>query len=150
MLGPWALACMLGCSGCGGDHSDPSEPTLVEAPALEFPPTLSQVGLYENLTEREPVPRAVPYTPRAALWSNGLAKERFIVVPDGETVDADASNWVFPENTLLFKTFLGDAGPVETRIVRTTGGAPEFAAYQWEGDDAFLLDGKRGVDLEVP
>lgn len=147
----WALACVLGCSGCGVDNSEnTSGPTLVDAPSMEFPSTLSQVGLYESLAEREPVRRAVPYTPRAALWSNGLAKERFIVVPDGQTIDAGASDWVFPRNTLFFKTFSGEAGPVETRIVRTTGGAPEFATYQWDGDDALLLDGKRGVDLEVP
>lgn len=146
-----ALACALACSACAGDDSgDANESTLVETPALEFPPTLSQVGLYQNLAARAPSLRALPYTPRAALWSNGLGKERFIVVPEGETIDAASSDWVFPENTLLFKTFLGDDGPVETRIVRTTEGAPEFAAYRWDGDDAVLLDGERGVDVEVP
>jgi len=144
-----SLLCALACSACGDDSGDANEPTLVEAPALAFPPTLSQVGLYQDLAERTASPRALPYAPRSALWSNGLAKERFIVVPEGDTIDAEASDWVFPENTLLFKTFLGDDGPVETRIVRTTDGAPEFAAYRWEGDEAILLDGERGVDIEV-
>ena len=151
---PWlgcVLGCLLACSACGSDGSaDSSESTLIETPTRQFPPRLSQVGLYDNLAEQEPSPRALPYTPRAALWSNGLAKERFIVVPEGETIDAEASEWVFPEHTLLFKTFLGDDGPVETRVLRTTDGAPEFAAYRWEGNQAFLLDGKRGVDVEVP
>lgn len=146
-----ALACALACNACGGGEAgDVRGSTLVETPAREFPAKLSQVGLYDDLRERQPSPRALPYVPRSALWSNGLAKERFIVVPEGETIDADTSPWVFPEHTLLFKTFLSDDGPVETRIVRTTGGAPQFATYQWQGDDADLLDGKRGVDIEVP
>ncbi len=145
-----AFVYVLACPACGGgDSGDPNEPTLVEAPAQAFPPTLNQVGLYQDLVQRTPSPRALPYTPRSGLWSNGLAKERFIVVPQGEAIDADEADWAFPENTLLFKTFVGDDGPVETRIVRTTGGAPEFAAYRWDGDQAALLDGERGVDLEV-
>lgn len=146
-----ALAAALAAVACGGDDSeDTAPPALVDAPELEFPPTLSQVGLYQDMAERKPSARALPYEPRAALWSNGLAKERFIVVPEGEAIDADGAEWEFPENTLLFKTFLGDAGPVETRVVRTKDGAAEFAAYRWDGDEAVLLDGLRGVDVVVP
>jgi len=144
---------VLWCSACGGEPNasepEPSEPTLVNTPTLAFPATLSEVGLYEDLVELKPAPLVVPYTPRAALWSNGLLKERFIVVPEGEVIDADTSTWVFPENTLLFKTFLGDDGPVETRVLRTTDAEPEFATYRWDGDEAVLLDGLRGVDVEV-
>lgn len=144
------LAALVSCCACGGNEPAADEPTLIDEPARGFPPTLSEVGLYGNLAEQQASPRAIPYAPRAALWSNGLAKERFIVVPAGETIDAEASDWVFPENTLLFKTFLGDDGPVETRVVRTTDSGPEFASYRWDGDEAYLLDGERGVDVEVP
>src|SRR5690606_2019358 len=78
-----ALACALACNACGGGEAgDVRGSTLVETPAREFPAKLSQVGLYDDLRERQPSPRALPYVPRSALWSNGLAKERFIVVPE--------------------------------------------------------------------
>lgn len=144
-----ALASLVACSACGGNEPDAGAPTLIDQPSLEFPATLSEVGLYADLAEQQAAPRAIPYTPRAALWSNGLAKARYIVVPAGESIDTGTSDWVFPEGTLLFKTFLGDDGPVETRVERTTGAAPEFATYRWDGDEAYLLDGERGVDVEV-
>lgn len=144
------LVLLVFSSACGSDPAAPDEPTLVDDPELAFPLTLSEVGLYTSPAARKPSSRAVPYMPRAPLWSNGLEKERFIVVPAGETIDASGSSWAIPENTLLFKTFLGDEGPVETRVLRTTDGEPEFAAYRWDGDEAFLLDGERGVDIEVP
>jgi len=145
-----ALVVLVSCSACGGNEPSAGEPTLIDEPTLEFPAKLSQVGLYDDLAEQRASAQAVPYTPRAALWSNGLAKERFIVVPAGTSIDAKDTDWVFPAGTLLFKTFLGDEGPVETRIVRTTDAAPDFASYRWQGDEAYLLDGERGVDVEVP
>jgi len=144
-----ALAALVSCSACAGNEPAADEPTLIEQPTLEFPASLSEVGLYQNLAEQQASPRAIPYTPRAALWSNGLAKRRYVVVPAGESIDARTSEWVFPEGTLMFKTFLGDDGPVETRVVRTTNSVPEFATYRWDGDEAYLLDGERGVDVEV-
>jgi hypothetical protein len=140
---------LLFSGACGSNGPVAEEPTLVDAPELAFPPTLSEVGLYTDTSTRKPSDRAVAYAPRGPLWSNGLDKERFIVVPAGETIDATDSDWAFPENTLLFKTFLADEGPVETRVLRTTSGMPEFATYRWDGDEAFLLDGLRGVDIEV-
>lgn len=143
------LLLLLCSSACGTSEGQADDPTLVDALELDFPATLSEVGLYANQATREPSKRAVPYTPRAPLWSNGLEKERFLVVPTGETIDATDSVWAFPKNTLFFKTFFGEDGPVETRILRTTEGEPEFATYLWDGDEAFLLNGDRSVEVEV-
>jgi mono/diheme cytochrome c family protein len=137
------------CSACGASDGQATDPTLIDALELDFPTTLSEVGLYANQATLEPSKRAVPYTPRAPLWSNGLEKERFLVVPEGETIDASDSVWAFPKNTLFFKTFLGEDGPIETRVLRTTDTEPEFATYRWDGDEAFLLGGERSIEVEV-
>lgn len=127
-----------------------SESIWLDTPDTEFPPMLSEVGLYENTANQKVSSQVVTYLPRAPLWSNGLYKDRFIAVPAGQTIDATGDVWEFPENTLLFKTFSGEDGPVETRVIRTKGDDAEFAVYLWDGDDAELQDGERGIDLEVP
>lgn len=152
MLGSLSLqGALLLLPGCGSDPVDEArEPTWLDTPEAELPEMLSEVGLYEKLSPRKASNQVVAYQPRAPLWSNGLYKERFIAVPAGQTIDATGNVWKFPENTLLFKTFSGDDGPVETRVVRLRDDGPEFAIYLWDGDDAILQDGERGIDLEVP
>jgi hypothetical protein len=146
--------------GCGTEAApQASEPTLLESPLGELPAKLSQVGLYRRLPELELAPRALAYEPGYPLWSDGGAKQRALVLPEGETIDAtDATAYVFPTGTLLFKTFSfrtpsssQQVVPVETRVLRRTEDGWEFSAYGWDeqGQDAELLDLKRGETRRV-
>jgi len=78
------------------------------------------------------------YVPDPPLYSDGLKKQRYIVLPAGKTIDVtDRKNWIFPEGTIFVKTFSDDTHPVETRIVRrtTNGFDPfEYAVYKWSAD----------------
>jgi len=117
----------------------------------ELPETLSELGLYPAMPSRDAShPRAIAYTPRYPLWSNGSEKERFVVLPEGETIDMSAEEPVFPEGTLLFKTFAYDGAAIETRVLRLEGGEWIYAVYQWSGDDATRLDLRAPVPLEDP
>ncbi|MEC9071348.1 MAG: hypothetical protein VX938_03175, partial [Myxococcota bacterium] len=50
--------------------------------------------------------RAIPYTPSWPLWSSGSDKERFVVLPEGSSIQNPSGEpWTFPPGTLLFKTF---------------------------------------------
>jgi hypothetical protein len=111
---------------------------------------LSQTGLYLALPDRAVVPdAAIAYEPVWPLWSNGSDKARFFVLPEGGTIDNTITPWMFPDGTLLFKTFAYATQPVETRLIRRArGGEWEYAVYRWESDgtDATLID----IDLPVP
>ena len=122
-----------------------------------LPERLSALGLYPELPSRESWhERAAYYEPRYPLWSNGSDKQRFIVLPEGASVDTSGSSWEFPVGTTFFKTFSYLEGKerdraIETRVLRRTDDGYEFAAYRWLSDqtDAELLDGQKSVRVAV-
>jgi hypothetical protein len=139
----------------------PSAPmTLFCDPLQTMPKTLAPTGLFPaapDLSKHAANLRA--FTPYPALWSDGMDKERFILLPTGKQIDnTNPKAWVFPVGTLLIKTFFDDSGPggarraIETRIIRRVGTETDFTEYdyylyQWNqaGTDADLvLDDRNG------
>lgn len=132
----------------------------MEDPLAPFPAKLSTVGLYPDVHDWTVVTDSViEYTPTWPLWSNGSEKMRYIHLPEGSTIDnSNASQWVFPVGTLLFKTFLfpheddnATWRPVETRILRKGQDEWEYAAYLWDetSTEATLLAMKKTKTVTV-
>ena len=47
------------------------------------------------------------FAPRYALWTDGAAKERYIYLPPGTSIDTtDPDQWIFPEGTMIWKNFV--------------------------------------------
>jgi hypothetical protein len=126
-------------------------------PLAPFPATLAEAGLSAPAPVFVRAAAGHPYTPAPELYSDGLHKERILLLPPGTTVDnADRAVWKFPVGALLVKTFFDEGGnggsrrPIETRLIRhgTDRFEPyEFAVYKWSGDGAERLDiagNKRG------
>jgi hypothetical protein len=129
------LIALLG-AGCGRywvcDEIEPSRTALL-------PPRLSETGLYADITTGALAPGVVPFTPRFPLWSDGSAKQRWILLPDGAQIDtSNMDEWVFPEGTKVWKQFSVGGIRVETRLLEKQG--PSDAdwnqiAYVWNPDD---------------
>src|SRR4051812_40837925 len=51
--------------------------------SLPFPPTLSQVGAFENISTLRPVRGLVAYDVNLPFWSDGAMKNRWIGLPEG-------------------------------------------------------------------
>ncbi|MGF1464699.1 MAG: hypothetical protein ACFCGT_01070 [Sandaracinaceae bacterium] len=140
---------MMGCAG--------PAPSLLDAPLGPFPERLVDVGLYPDPADRTTVDeRALGFEPEHPLWSNGSAKERYLVVPEGGAIDAsDPEAWAFPVGTLAFKTFTyaedGGERPVETRVIRRRADGWGYAVYRWNdsGTEASLLDLSLSVAVPV-
>lgn len=141
-----------------GDCAIPDEP----------PTSLLATGCYraEGGAPR-PAPQLVPYAVRAPLWSDGAAKRRFILVPDGQHIDASGDGgWDVPIGTILVKEFLlphpddpARLRPVETRfLVRRCEEGDclepwQGYSYRWledESDAELLPFGEERTDWEVP
>jgi hypothetical protein len=92
----------------------------------------------------------IPYTVNVPLWSDGAAKDRFLVLPDkGKVVFKEHDQWAFPVGTVLVKTFLlntdldkpEEMRRLETRLLVHNPRGWEGYTYVWneEQDEANLL-----------
>lgn len=113
--------------------------TVDAAAAESLPERLSQTGLYADLAGDVVVDEAIAFAPRFPLWTDGATKRRWMVLPDGESVDTSAADdWQFPVGTKFFKEFTRDGVRVETRLNTRNADGWTAAAYIWNeaGDDA--------------
>ncbi|MCB9594022.1 MAG: hypothetical protein H6719_14910 [Sandaracinaceae bacterium] len=125
---------------------DAGPPTLaIPAPGEPMPAQLSALGLTPDGAWH---PDLIAYAPAYPLWTNGSDKVRHLYLPPGAQVTGSVP-FDFPVGATLFKQFAYGEQRVETRVMRLTADGWEFFVYQWEGDDATLLDGAIPVDLEV-
>jgi hypothetical protein len=151
--------------GSTGDGAAPAVSLFVD-PLATPPMDLKDVGLFTAFPDITKVdPRAFPFVPRYPLYSNGLDKLRFAVIPEGKKIDTTVrDSWEFPVGTLMFKTFTfkdparaGADKPVETRLIRRvsdTGPVEqqwEFRVWEWneEGTAATLRDGRMRIPRQV-
>jgi hypothetical protein len=125
-----------------------------------LPPTIKETGFFPAAPDLGSVrANMVAYEPTWPLWSNGLGKERYAILPAGKTIDTkNRKVWDFPVGTLFLKTFFSDGAggarkPLETRLIRRVDDPDpfkqwQFAVYQWNdaGTDATLLS----LDARVP
>jgi uncharacterized repeat protein (TIGR03806 family) len=118
-------------------------------------------------------PGLVPYSVRSPLWSDAAAKERFLRIPEGETMHAvdcsvdtelcgdpgmggdglDDGHWDMPIGTVLVKSFSVEGTRIETRLLmRRTSLVWKGFSYEWndEGTEATLIpDNGEGKDKPV-
>ncbi|MFO7567502.1 MAG: PQQ-dependent sugar dehydrogenase [Enhygromyxa sp.] len=174
-VGPGAVEIVAAVAGgiaaIGPDHA--GEPWIVDGEGrlarLELaegglpgtlPAALSQTGCFPELPASSPAPDLVPFLVASALWSDALLKDRYMVVPPGERIKVRTDGrWLFPEGSLLIKTFTLEARPdqpdsrrpIETRFMVRRNGTWEFHSYRWteDGSDALLLDDDETVRLRV-
>jgi hypothetical protein len=107
------------------------------ATASTPPATLECTGLYTDLESKRLLPGLRAYAPAFSLWSDGSSKQRWISLPDGQTIDSsDPNEWRFPVGTKLFKEFSRNGKRVETRMWHKAGN--NFwvnAVYAWNEDE---------------
>jgi hypothetical protein len=147
--------------GCSAD----APMSLLCDPLRKMPRTIRETGLFPAAPDfSKHAPGMRKYAPDPPLWSDGLEKERFLLLPAGQKIDNRNPNWVFPVGTVFIKTFFDDGAaggkprPVETRFIRRVGTETDFVEYdyylyQWnaEGTDATLvIDDRNGDDQFAP
>ncbi|MDH3546379.1 MAG: PQQ-dependent sugar dehydrogenase, partial [Gammaproteobacteria bacterium] len=113
------------------------------------PPLLSQTGCFASTNPPVPASGLIPFEPGAQLWSDGATKRRWVALPDGATINIDASgDFEFPIGTVLVKEFSVDGAPVETRLIMySDSGETTGYSYEWQGGDAVLLPDVKQVVL---
>lgn len=108
----------------------------------QIPQLLSQTGCVDPANPKSVV-GMIPYGVNSALWSDGAEKMRALALPDGKTITllSPDGDFDFPNGTVLMKTFLFNKQPFETRLLKKhTDGTWIGYSYQWQGNDAMLVD----------
>ncbi|HRX88167.1 MAG TPA: PQQ-dependent sugar dehydrogenase, partial [Steroidobacteraceae bacterium] len=115
------------------------------------PTQLSATGCVVASNPGQAAPGLIPYVPRAPFWSDGLAKQRYLALPNGATLNVDATgDFQFPNGTVLVKNFDLGARRVETRLfMRHTDGEWAGYTYEWnaQGTDATRVVGGKTVQI---
>jgi mono/diheme cytochrome c family protein len=100
-----------------------------------LPEVLSETVLYADIGSKAVHPAVQLYTPRYPLWSDAEGKNRWVYIPECETIDTrNPNDWSFPVGTRFFKEFSRDGRRIETRLIERIGAGPRdfaYASYQW-------------------
>ncbi len=137
----------LAIAGCGSEP--PGRGTIPYE-------TLSEYGFFEGrMADVAPADGVVPYEVAASLWADRLDKDRFLVLPEGETAAFDAAgDWTWPAGTIVIKHFSFEGRAIETRLLILEDLGWAAHVYLWddaerqarrlvEGADVTVGDGQR-------
>jgi uncharacterized repeat protein (TIGR03806 family) len=108
------------------------------------PATLSATGCVSPSNASQPASGLIPYTINAPFWSDGADKERWMALPDGQTVAVGDGDWSFPNGSVLMKHFRLGERLIETRLfMRHPDGVWGGFSYRWNAaqSDASIVRG---------
>lgn len=128
--------------------------TRLEVPPPEpgFPVRLSESGCFEDLPSLTAAPGVLRYDVNAPLWTDGVIKDRHLVVPPDAAIERTGDGgWRFPAGSVLLKTFSTAERPIETRVMVRRALDWAFHTYRWNdaGTDADLQSERVTVEVEV-
>ena len=140
-------------------HDSPADGAAdaLDATSFDGPTQLSETGLYSDILTRTLAPGVAAYDVRFPLWSDGAAKQRYLALPAGTTIDTTLIDvWQFPVGTKAWKQFTKSGKLIETRLLwkRTDGWL--MSSYLWNdaGTDAVAVPqgqpGALGTNHDVP
>ncbi len=117
------------------------------------PTNLTDTGCVSTTNPTQPAAGLIPYAPNAPFWSDGVAKERWMALPNGTTMSVDATGDIdFPNGTVLVKSFRLPAAEggqlIETRLfMKHPDGVWAGYSYQWNSNQtqATLVQGGAAV-----
>jgi len=104
------------------------------APPVDLVPTsLAATGCVDAADPTKPAAGLIPYRLNAPFWSDGAVKDRWMALPDGQSLTLDADgDVVFPNGTVLVKSFRVGGQLVETRLLmRHPDGVWAGYTYRW-------------------
>jgi hypothetical protein len=139
---------LSGCTSSGDDDDNNGD----------APDDLACTGLYSNFAAKTLSAGIRAYAPAVPLWSDGADKTRYILLPDGQKVDAsNMDEWTFPPGTKAWKEFKMGDRLVETRLWwKKPDGSWRGASYVWSEDGSHANRGEgqkltvNGKEYDVP
>ncbi|WP_367870354.1 ThuA domain-containing protein [Luteolibacter sp. Populi] len=126
-----------------------------------YPPLLSQTGVFADVQTLTPVASMIPFEVNMPLWSGGMHKKRWVMIPNDGVANTPAEQitysetgaWQLPVGTVFVKHFAraDNDAPLETRLLVHGTDGWGGVTYKWraDGTEADLLDEGGGETLTV-
>jgi len=155
-------------------HPDPSNGDILMADIQEgrikrlvggadtgdYPSTLSETGLFADLTDLSPSPGVLPYTPNLRFWSDFADKRRWFVLPDAvsQMTWSREGAWSYPDGMIWVKHFdletergnPASSQRIETRVLVKNAAGSYGVSYRWnEAQTEATLVPDAGEDLAI-
>lgn len=124
---------------------------LIGPLAFGLPEKLSQTGMYVGGDPNRLAPDLIPFAPQFALWTDGLAKRRWIRLPAQTQLKwTGDDSFEFPVGTQMFKEFSYGAR-VETRVLIKGPTRWEYGTYLWDQNqkDARLVKHDESITVSL-
>ncbi|MFT5299365.1 MAG: putative repeat protein (TIGR03806 family) [Mariniblastus sp.] len=119
----------------------------------DWPSKLSETGLFVDMKKQTPADNLVAYEVNAPFWSDNASKQRYFVLPSGESLTyRDQGTWTVPVGATIVKNFAIPNGrnnwarTIETRLIKRTDAGWESATYVWNRqltEAELLIGGKQ-------
>ena len=126
----------------------------------EFPDTLSDTGLFQDVADHRVFPGVISYSINAEPWADHTTADRYLALPGTTQLEMDLPNdmenggakvpWRFPDDSILLKTVsleieLGNPNSrrrLETQVLHRNDGQWRAYSYVWndEQTDGFLAE----------
>jgi hypothetical protein len=154
----WAGALMLPVLATSAvNFFDPSNPDAV-------PETITETGIYTSVAAKTLDPSLKYFEVNAALWSDHAHKDRWIILPAGQSITYNDTTdaFTYPDGTIFVKLFRHDTvnGDSSSRIywetrllVKKSGPERNWYgfSYKWNkgATEAYLVDQLAGMDTVI-
>ena len=125
----------------GGQISRIKRAGTITGETWEYPPLLSQTGIFTDLATLAPAQGLIPYDVNMPLWSSGVSKKRWVMIPndgvpntpDERITYSENHAWQFPLGTVFVKHFErpNNGAPLETRLLVHGTDGWGGVTYKW-------------------
>lgn len=111
---------------------------------------LECTGLFASFADKTVAADALPYKPALEFWSDGAAKQRWLALPAGTTIDVSSfDEWKFPVGTRVWKEFKLGGKRIETRFyTKLPDHSWKHATYRWTDDESSAV--RKDIGEKIP
>jgi uncharacterized repeat protein (TIGR03806 family) len=97
------------------------------------PTNLADTGCIGTGNPTLPASGLIPYGLNTPFWSDGATKDRFIGLPNGQSIEVQSDgDWNFPSGSVLVKTFRVANQLIETRLFMRHPDDGSWSGYTYE------------------
>ncbi|MEQ1859664.1 MAG: PQQ-dependent sugar dehydrogenase [Chthoniobacteraceae bacterium] len=125
-----------------------------------YPATLSETGIFADVSDLSPAPGVLPITPNVSFWSDYAIKRRWFVIPDAVSTMTWSREgaWTFPDGMIWVKHFdlettrgnPATAQRIETRLLVKNAAGVYGVSYRWNpAQTEATLVGDAGEEFDI-